>query len=611
MNDKQRVYTGIKIALVIVFVFEIIVGLIMYYQQNENKKASDRISNVEIEQESESSASAANNSAFTLAVNALQEQARVANQMDRDDEWINAIEEIGKGIQQLLLSEDGSLLTNDTFGSDGFSVTLQEYPLTNSKVRIICYTLGANVSDHGTTQRHAFLEYTGEQTYFSEILYLENRETLSEEEFQVFDIKGQGYVFWNRYNFGYTTFDSPARLKDYVISLFIPGDDEFEMIYNVDIPVKAMDGWDLQLIQQDDTVKVVYGDEMITPECIFNSEERIFELAEVHMQGESVDYEMPGLLLGLSDTDGNLRTLFIRKEDDTLHADEYRGEIIISQDKELFSVKQYQRYEDFYEDEFDNNEAFLTGNIDVQKLIYGPFGMDPAGEFDGVTEADTWSYNRIHDIPLYIGDTYICYIQSTYESGGGTYQASASDIYFEKLEQLSEGSPEPGVPLMPERSALADLVYGSRADVLYKNLPLVQELRLYPYVDIRQLALKRSVGAWMLMLPVMNDYMHPGNGSNSRSITSFAAYDNNVPADLNSEDSSSEMDSGGFGWDAWRAKDYFRLPQTAVNVIQYENYIGIRQSASGEEFDLTIPVNVDEYIVSIHFIDEDMQQLMQ
>ena len=92
------------------------------------------------------------------------------------------------------------------------------------------------------------------------------------------------------------------------------------------------------------------------------------------------------------------------------------------------------------------------------------------------------------------------------------------------------------------------------------------------------------------------------NGSYGRWFKSFAVYSNDVPSFLVSNENTIELDS----WTNWDAKDIFRFPGSDTILIQYDYYIGIY--CCGEHI-ISIPVNLDEYIVSINFADNTTQKV--
>ena len=111
------------------------------------------------------------------------------------------------------------------------------------------------------------------------------------------------------------------------------------------------------------------------------------------------------------------------------------------------------------------------------------------------------------------------------------------------------------------------------------------------------------------MLPVMQDYYHPGNGSSSNRVQEFAAFSNDVPAYLASNDEAMEVPGA---WSYWEARDLVQFPESTAFLAQYDYRIGIGNQEKGnffgESLDLQIPIVFDEYIVSINFADAVVQE---
>ena len=192
---------------------------------------------------------------------------------------------------------------------------------------------------------------------------------------------------------------------------------------------------------------------------------------------------------------------------------------------------------------------------------------------------------------------------------------SPTHIRFDKIDNLKDfifddTSYDFFGGLVPnfKETTLADLIYGENAKYLYQSNISTYGGNLQPYVDFKDLAIKRNVGKWSLMIPVMDEYYHPGNGSAGNWVTSFAAYSNDVPAFLTSKEETAGMGN----WDTWDAKDIFKFPGSDAILIQSDSFIRIRRglynfNVENDEYDISVPVNLDEYIVSINFASKDAQ----
>lgn len=549
--------------------------------------------------------------AFLEAVEALKLQVNAANAITQFPEKSYAITDIEDKLKEILASDYAELLTNETFTSDEFSVNILDYPLHNGTIRRIQYTMQYTIKhnddDIPRTDTRFFLQYIGKTTFFSDLI---STDIIDENEFQVFENTDDCFVFLTSSNNDneYATFNSDEKIMDYYATIYIPKENEFYVKQRVEIPMKISSerGRSFKLIQQDNDIKgLAYYYQSELGYCIFNSSELIFERPEGIMESEPVDYDMPGLLLGLSDENGNIRTLFIRKEGDKVCADEYAGQIIIPRANKLFSVRRSIWYEDLYTDGLKDGSTYQYGNIDIKKLIYSPLG-DLTDNFNKTFKSEPlWGYYAVTDIPLYVGEDYICYIQKSYETGGGTFHAGSSDIRFDKLDNLANFTLDDWLSPNFKETTLADLIYGKKAEDLYKSNVTTYGGKLQPYIDFKQLSIKRNLGKWSFMLPIAEEYYHPGNGSYYKNITAFAAYDNDVPNFLATGDEVIELG----GWRNWDAKDIFRFPESKAALAQYDYSIEIYCDDNNfEDYDLSIPVNFDEYIVSINFADSNIQK---
>ena len=537
---------------------------------------------------------------FLTITDNLKRQAHKAALTPQYPERETAIEAVGQELKGILTSKYASLLNNDTFQGVEFSVIITEFPLReNCFLKRIQYTIKDNESQNPYEESRYFLQYIGKNSFLSDIELSDFRE----ESFQVFENKNECFAFLISSGYESKTYSSSVEFSNYSAKIFIPGDTGFS-VEQTEIPLKVAYNHNLQLVQQDETIKVIIPDNFNEPECLFNSSTLTFEMPKGAWESESVDYELPGLLLGLSDPHGKLRTLFIRKEGEKIRADEYAGQIIFLRKNEFFSLKHYIRQDVFYEDELGNEYDYQIGSIDIKKLLCAPLGVDVTIDFEKANDELIWRFSGSTDLPLYVGEEYICYIQKSYLSGGGSFRTSPTEIRFDKLDDLSKFSyTDHMIPDFQEKT-LADLIYGKKANDFYQSNISTYGGETNPYIDFKQLAIKRNLGKWSLMLPVMEEYYHPGNGSFSNWVTDFAAFSNDVPAFLASN--SEMMEMPGI-WSYWDAKDLINFPGNEAYLAQYDYTIGIGSQEAGDYFnesiDVKIPADFDEYIVSICFTD--------
>lgn len=66
--------------------------------------------------------------------------------------------------------------------------------------------------------------------------------------------------------------------------------------------------------------------------------------------------------------------------------------------------------------------------------------------------------------------------------------------------------------------------------------------------------------------------------------------------------------SNNRSWSKWDAKDLFQFPGSEATLVQYDYFIEVHCGDNiSVDYVLAIPVNFDEYIVSINFADNDTQ----
>lgn len=552
---------------------------------------------------------------FSKAVDALKQEAHKAILVSQYSATDNAIDNVGDNLIKILTSKDANLLTNNTFNTNAFTVTISAYPLNGGKsIRRIEYVLKNNDNSNPIEESRFILQYIGATTFFSDIEYLDP----NQKEFNVYENTDGCFAFALFSEPDYATYNTRHEHTNYYTDIYIPKDNKFSVEQHIDIPLDVNADDNLKLLEQDNFFKGViynYNNEQPDgkPECFFNSAKLSFEMPKGNLQSNTVSYNLPGLLLGLSDSQGNLRTLFIHQVDNKIICTDYTGQIIFPRNNKIFALKDYNLNKEMKDDAGGSNEEYLAGSLDFQKILCAPLGVNQNSDFDKIlSPLPEYTFYSLTDIPLYVGSDYVCYIQKKYYSGGGTHYWGATDIRLDKLDNLSNFTAKYAYDenmdftLSPnfKETTLFDLIYGSKAKVLYQSNILTYGGTLAPYMDFKQLSIKRNLGKWSLMLPIMDDYYHPGNGSSDKSIDDFAVFSNNVPAFLASNNVSMTLDGA---WSNWSAKDLIKFPNCNAFLAQFDYYIGIGLQGndfSGQgSYDLTIPINLDEYIVSINFSD--------
>lgn len=603
----------IAIILLLIVVTAIISSMITYHIAFREVPDAT-YSNIDFEETTSDNISANVETFFEMTEN-LKQKAKMVNTMSEWTEKRDAVTEIGETLKEIMISDYSSLLTNDTFNDNAFSVTITVYPLRENRIlRKIDYALRLNDdSTNGVPyeEKRFFLQFCGENIFFTDIDYMQSNET----DFYVFENTEGCFAFSLLDYRNYISFNTNETITNYQATVYIPRDNAFTVEDFIDIPLKVISSDSLRLVQEDDIIKTLISNPQNLSVCIFKSENISFELIKNEIKSSSIDYDMPGLLLGLSDSHGNIRTLSICKEDGKISVDEYSDQIIFSRKNILFILKHYTLKEDFYGDEFENETEYRTGALDIKKFICAPIGVDLTDIYNHIFDSDaSWSYYNNLDIPLYIGEDYICYIQNSSHSGGGTWRLSPSCIRFDKLDNLSDFIYDDkswvygGIVPDFDEKPLCELIYGNKAEDYYQSNITTYGGETNPYVDFTQLSLKRNLGKWSLMLPIMEEYHHPGNGSYSNWIKTFAVYSNDVPDFLNTKDEIVELG----GWNNWNAKDLFKFPDSDATLYQYDYFIGICSQSDSpqepEDYDVFVPVDIDEYIVSISFSNTGTQE---
>jgi len=220
---------------------------------------------------------------------------------------------------------------------------------------------------------------------------------------------------------------------------------------------------------------------------------------------ECSDY---GLLLGLSDNDGNNRTLWIRPFDGNLRVNEISNAIVFPNRNGFSWLKNYcQTYETPPKHDEDKPSTF-----DFSKLLFGELGKDLSPLLDNIEPPFAYDNSYCTDRLYYVGDQYLCYVNqysiSAYRSG-----RSREQIFVLPLEKVNQFVMTEGDPWDFEDDVFS--AYSLPGQVALKNLLGLdtgtlsrsgQSSRFYDSLDFNHIVIANSnyFGQWRVCAPLMN-----------------------------------------------------------------------------------------------------------
>jgi hypothetical protein len=537
------------------------------------------------------------------------------NSSDYDYNRRDAIDAVTGKLQTLLRSEEAAQLTGETFDDDFFSVKIKDFPLTDCTVRRIVLALEYDPDENysATTNAAFFLEYAGDAVFFSDWNYCDGQEC----DFGVFETGDGVFAILLKESAAYAVIPYQYECKTPSAHIYHALDGEFAATYNVAIPLVTDDyryvsDRAFALEQSGGVIRaqvLTHGGEAADTSLFDTETETFFREKTSLVSGETEVTLSEGLLLGLSDHSGNIRTLWLRQKEDRLYCDEISEQIVFPRQGELYSLKNY------IKDIADNmriSEAGLTEGwwwLDCAKLLCAPLGADITAAFEEIFDPlPRWGTLESKDIPLYVGEDYVCYARDWFFSGGGSGTWSSAEVRFDRLDDLprfhvSDESTYEGLPaLYPdfEQTYLADLVFGADAEILYQDARETYIYGGHSFADFRELAIMRGGGRWSLALPTIDAYT-AWNGNGGPRIGAFAPFSYEVPASLVSD---KDMVREAHGVLGFSARDYFKAPSDDIYfyLTDYRLAVSDRSDANtAEDLMLEIPVKADEYIVSINW----------
>ena len=497
-----------------------------------------------------------------------------------------SVDSIGMKLQKFLQTAGADDFTEETFDTPYLSVkVIDAVQVKSGEVqRILCELYGNSKGSYKMT----FLRYIGTDGSFAFSEAYKLSWNYNESLYFAAEITDGIFIFDVRLG---------ASDKDYFkvnSGVYSVKNNKIEKIGDSSIPLMvAREGCKYEISENQGTISFqVIGDDYydyggdgdwqtVVAESIFDTTSLKFlsqTFKEVSHEIEENPNIENGLLLGLSDKEGNLRTLWIRPDDGKIVCSNINDEIIFLRNNKLYSLKNHK---------FDRGEEVIVSDnysyfFYYNKLLCAPLGQDMTGVFNEFVNnaISNECTNKSYQIPLYIGDEYIYYVDNT-KNIRPSFESSFDSLCFDKIDNLNKMQNS-------EKVSLMNMVYSKDEISWLKN-----EFDF----DFNQLGIKRNEGKWYLTTPVMK-YREERQSLNMLWVEDYIHISPNVPADLikDSYDGFNELIDYRLG----HSRDYFGYPDKFNNVHLYDYSLCIFDNAA-MECKLAAPIKPDEHIVSINF----------
>lgn len=490
---------------------------------------------------------------------------------------------------------------SEAFEVNNFSVTTRNFLLhDNSFVRLVEY--------HGKDQNsqfevHYFLQYVdvNKDTLFSDI----NTAFINE------DIRAHVYetthgIFAFVENNHYTTTDILTGLKYTMHSLSNYKITKKTIISEENAaPVRTSYSHPAALKVENDTIYAYTPDLPNEAVFKFNPVRLRFELDTTLWDQADINYELPGVLIGLTNLNGDIRTLYIYKKDGRIQVDEIKDKILFERDNHLFLLEYYRYFEATY-----NHQRYVADSqLEIDKLRTRSVNDDSDFkiniEFDEPSEPYL-SVRSAKEIPFFVGEDYISYLRVESATGGGLMSYGEGSMHYNTFKQLEQFTYLNGTlsPQFKEKT-LADIMYGTKAKSLYESSLSSIPKNEKDYLDFYQLFIKRNLGNWSAVLPIMEKSTHPSDGNIGINVKRVLPFENNLPDKIAPSDTDFEIPSA---WGFTPIKDILKIPGTNIMIAQYDFYFGvglIPDLLTDVKYDVKIPIESSEFIVSIDYLTKN------
>jgi len=320
-----------------------------------------------------------------------------------------------------------------------------------------------------------------------------------------------------------------------------------------------------------------------------------------------------GLLLGLTDRQSCMRTLFLYPEDGVLYCHIINDEILFQRDEAPYSLAQYQVEQEFPDEYTSDIHYWHT----YKKLFALPYGVNGHNLTKTFELEDFFGYWNVAEWPLYVGENVLQLQHNNYYSGGGTFASYIERVYTLPYEKLFSPSSDDILGKGGDGFAYyenpIDLSLTGGIEAGYIGFPEV-------VLDLDEPVLRRSRGQWRMSLPLKTTYYHPGNGRHGVRITNFYDTDATPPIDIFGDiyDRKSiglgmSFEYAAYFGDEW-PQDLLVSPDSKLAIYRWlggcldfyssNESRGWWNKENGEQF-ASYQLLPQEDIVSLHWLDSD------
>ena len=269
---------------------------------------------------------------------------------------------------------------------------------------------------------------------------------------------------------------------------------------------------------------------------------------------ENKTFENKGLLLGLScseeesydnptkRTADKLKSIWVYLKGDKLSHKEKKGAIVTAAGNKFYELRNdvFEMSEesgvadsyDFYSKyNFNYSYSSISSNIIGHERV--PIYTEDSFIEKNKSEHFEWPFQTRAEWPWYVGDKYALIMSDYYETGGGTFRSGSNNIQLYSIKGLGkiyEREQTKSVFDLLEKSIQNELIeIAEKYNKDAENNATEMEKKV---MDIKNLALTRKEGKWIIKIPIFSQYHHEGNGSSFYNVQEYIDYNCILPESL-------------------------------------------------------------------------------
>lgn len=304
------------------------------------------------------------------------------------------------------------------------------------------------------------------------------------------------------------------------------------------------------------------------------------------------------------------QTLWIWRQNGQVDASRTEGYIVVPYGRDFYYLRNNSFFNEKKVSDAEGNNGYLDYEYSHRYLYISACLPDErlkkssVNPFVSGDSIDDWPYSSGEDEIMYAGNKFVLIRNTSFETGGGTYSSSWFSNYLYDIASLQDRtktyllkdyvSGDLKKELQPVHSQYDAVIEQSEADPGMEPLMITSQ-----FIDEEKMTLLHQRGHWQISVPLVEEYVHNGNGSVHTSEKRYMPVQSLVKSDLLTHDALLQP-YDEIARVVPGAKDAVMSPDGTLTAVMTENFLLVFNGKITDKNDpvLTIPIKSGSLIVA-------------